>query len=284
MKDELKTLLENEVLSEDAKASIKEAFDNRIEELKEETKKELEIEYAEKYTEKLAEHTEKLQSLVDEVVKEEVDELKEDLRYYADLEVKYAKELEQFKESYAEDLSKTAEQLIESVVKKEFKELSEDINEAKKLDLGRRLYEAFKDEYETQILNEDDESIKDKLSTLETKLKEANETVSKLEREKKLDSLLEGITGSKKNVLETILERVPTEKLEERYNEVIDSVLKEEKNEKSTESAEKSSNNEIDPNLVVLENEKESVDVKEKVETNPDLERMRKLAGIQSVN
>ena len=140
---ELSQLLENEVLTDGAKDSIKEAFENRVNEAKEEAKKELETEYAQYATNKIQEHDEQIQGLVDEVVKEEIEELKDDLRYYADLEVRYANELETFKEEHAKQMSDIVGSVIAETVQSEFKELQEDLQEAKKNEFGKSIFEAF---------------------------------------------------------------------------------------------------------------------------------------------
>lgn len=281
MSKELKELLENEVLSDGAKDSINEAFNARLEEAKEEAKKELEVDYAKECNDKISEMNEQVQSLVDEVVKEEIAELKEDVRYYADLEVRYAKELETFKEEYAEKMAELTESVIEERVKAEFEELQTDLQEAKKQQFGKEIFEAFQKEFENHQFAEGSEDIKARLENVESKLAESQAEADKYKRELKMNELLSDLTGSKRRVMETILGRVDTDKIEERYNEVIDSVLKEEdksdsEDKKLDESAsDEKSDKEIDDSRVVVESEGE----KSKV-SSIDFSRDRRLAGI----
>lgn len=282
MSKELTDLLENEVLSNGAKDSIKEAFESRVNEAKEDAKKELETEYAEYYTNKIQEHSENVQSLIDEAVKEEIEELKEDLRYYADLEVKYANELETFKEEHAEKMSEVVGQLIAETVRDEFAELEQDLTEAKKFQFGKELFEAFQTEYERKRFTESPDEVRNKLAETEQKLEETQKEADKLRRDSKLNELLEGLSGSKRRVMETILDRVETDRLEERYNEVIDSILKEEKSGEKEEKLNESTSNDkgseetISEDRVVVEGDES----KEKV-INFDISRDLRLAGIK---
>lgn len=227
MKKELKELLESDILNEETKASLSAAIESLQESALEEAKKTLEVEYAEKFTTKKQEMEDKLTSLVNESVSAEIQELKEDIQKYRNLEVEYAQKLEEFKEQYAEKLEESVNSFIGESVKEEVQELKEDLLEAKKQNFGKKLFEAFAEEFEQFGVSDDVKKLRSRLSSAMKSLKESKETIENMEREKVMGSLLESLSGSKREVMKTILESVKTEKLEERYNEVIGSILSE---------------------------------------------------------
>lgn len=262
MPKELKQLFESELLNDETKKEITEAVDQIKEEAVTEAKKELEVEYAKKLSEQKEQLSKKMYDLINEAVEEEISELKEDIKYSKEIEPKYAKKLEEFKTEYKKTLSENFNGLVEECVKDEIKELEDDLMEAKNNHFGLQIFEAFKNTFEKIGVTEDVSAIKDKVDELNGKLEESQNKVAELEREKVMEGLLKNLSGSKREVMQTILESVETSKLEGRYNETIDSVLK--------ESSEEDIKNE--DNKVINESEDDQTVVKDM-----DYDYLRKL-------
>jgi hypothetical protein len=114
----------------------------------------------------------------------------------------------------------------------EFKELRTDLHEAKKLDFGRKIFESFLPEYRKYFVD---------ATTTERELHEAKIKIDKLKknyknikgekdclfRKVKMESVLSPLVGRQRDVMETILASVATEKLEEAYKTYISRVIKE---------------------------------------------------------
>lgn len=235
----LKKLLENAVLNDETKEVIEKEISEIRESVLEEARKQLEVEYAKKLTEEKNQLNESFGDIVAELVTKEIEELKEDIERYRNLDVEYAKKLNDFKAKFANDMASMFDQVVEEHVKAEIDELREDLMEAKKQNFGQRLFEAFAEEFNEFGVDEDTKELRARLGNLNKKLEESRQTISQMEREKITESLLSNLTGSKREVMRTILENVSTDRLEERYNEVIDSVLQEDtKNNKQKEEKE----------------------------------------------
>jgi hypothetical protein len=257
-----KQLLESELLNDETKTSLQEAIETFKEEAINEARNSLEVEYAQKLLSEKEDLTKKMFALINESVTEEIEELKEDIKYYKDIEPKYAQKLNEFKEEYSKKLSESFETLVESQVKTEMVELKEDLMEAKSNNFGMKLYESFKETFEKLGVTEDAQAIKTQLDSVTVALSESKEQIAKMERKDVMESLLSNLSGKKREIMKTILENVDSNKLEDRYNETIDSVLGE------------SSDNKAEDKEVL----KESKDKKESKDS-VDLERLRTLIG-----
>lgn len=255
-----KKLLESELLTDETKVALEEAVAAFKEESITEAKKELEVEYAKKMLAEKQDIAAKMTALINEAVEKEVTELKEDIQHYKTIEPTYAKKLEEFKVEYAKKLSESFEGLVESHVKEEIKELHEDLLEAKQNNFGMKLYESFKETFDKLGVSDDVKAIKDELEAAKASLSESKEEIAGLQRDKVMEGLLSNLSGSKREVMKTILESVDTDKLEARYGETIDSVLEESVKE---------------DNEVVIESEETSVSVNE--DLNAEKARLKAL-------
>jgi len=222
-----KKLLESELLNDDTKVALEEAIAAFKEESITEAKGQLEVEYAKKMLAEKQEIAAKMTDLINEAVTQEIEELKEDIAHYKNIEPKYAQKLETFKIEYAKKLSESFEALVESHVKEEISELHDDLMEAKQNNFGMKLYESFKGVFDKLGVSDDIQAIKDELETSKSALSESESEVAKLQREQVLEGLLDNLSGSKREVMKTILESVSTDNLDQRYKETIDSVLEE---------------------------------------------------------
>jgi hypothetical protein len=265
MNKQFKALLENELLSEDVRKELAEAVEAYKAQLVEDTRKSLEVEFATKFQNDKSEITNKLIALVNEQVAAEMKELKEDIETYRNLEVTYATKLEEFKQEYADKLSEGFETLVKTQVTEEMKELRQDLLEAKKHNFGQKIFEAFKSEFETFGIGPDVVELQNSIDKLQAELTESKTVVSSMEREKVLNGLLSNLSGTKREIMKTILENVATDKLEARYNEAVPSILAE---------AEDKTKEEETKTQMVTEGDKTVITSNGK---NPELERIRNL-------
>lgn len=261
MKKELKELFESEVLSEETKVELQEAIEaikaEAITEAKETAKKELEVEYATKFVNESKIISEKLDKMIQEGVVTEIEDLKADLAKYKDLEVTYATKLTEFKESYSEKLGKDLTALVESLVGAECVELKEDLMESKKNYFGTVIYEAYADMHTQMQEGSDEDALKQDLTAVQKLLAESNKKIADFERGQVMEGLLSNIAGDKREVMKNILEGVETDKLEDRYNETIDTVLKE-----SVENTDKKEQLDESANITDADKEKQKEELR----------------------
>lgn len=262
--DVLKALLENELLTDDVKASVEAAFTAIVEEQKTiaeaaateeagkalnealveaKTKMEAEVrtELATKFVSEREELIKSLDEKVMELMTSEIEELKEDINSFRDLEVEMIAKLEDEKEVLAEKFASEKEifigkidEFVEERLVVELTELNEDIQSIKKNKAGMQMFEAFVDTYNDTFSDGDDHmaSVKAKLSTLEDEnadvlaIAEAlGEKVVKLERTKALEVTLASLSGKRKAVMSSILEGFDTDKFGAVYKKMITRVM-----------------------------------------------------------
>jgi len=318
MIDALKTLFENDVVSEDIRAQIEEAWEAKVKENHLNATATLREEFAQKYEHDKSTMVEAIDAMMTEKLSEEVAEFVEDRKQLAEAKAKYAvamrenadlmkrfvseqlageinelhndqkhiaenfgklqefvvealaKEIAEFhtdKQDLAEtkvrllreakshfekvktSFIKQSAKLVESTVKKslnaEISQLKEDIDEARKNDFGRKLFEAFASEYSTSHLNEKSETaklmkvveIKDKLlaeasakadtatSLIQDKDKEIARVVESAQRKSKINDLTGPLSKDQKEIMLDLLESVKTSKLEESFDKYLPAVI-----------------------------------------------------------
>jgi uncharacterized protein (DUF4415 family) len=117
MLDALKTLFENDVVSEDVRAEIEEAWNARIQENKQQVTAELREEFAAKYEHDKSTMVDAIDSMLSERLAEEIAEFSEDRKQLAEAKAKYAIAMRQnadlMKKFVAENLSKEIKELHE---------------------------------------------------------------------------------------------------------------------------------------------------------------------------
>jgi len=243
MDELLQKLLEAEVLSEDTKKELEEAFNSKLDEAVEAAKGEAAADVRAELTEQWIQERDALIEAVDSKVSDfldgEISELKEDIERFRDLEAEYAEKLVEAKGEMGEELKGDLGQLVEKLdafleirLSAEIEELREDIDSVKQNEFGRKIFEAVADEYARNYA--DDESLEGTLRETEsrledttTALEESERARNSLERTIKLEAVLEPLEGSSKDIMETILKNVPTDQLDEGYKTFIGRVLKE---------------------------------------------------------
>lgn len=275
MDELLQKLLEAEVLSEDTKKELEEAFGTKLEEAVEAAKTEAAADVRAELTEQWVQERDALIEAVDSKVSEfldgEISELKEDIDRFRDLEAEYAEKLVEAKSEMAEELKGDLGELVEKLdsfleirLSAELEELKEDIEVVRQNDFGRRIFEAVAEEFQRNYA--DDESVEGTLRETESRLEdtvsaleESEKKLAELERKIKMEEVLQPLSGSAREVMETILKSVPTNQLDEGYKTFIGRVLKETADDDRTSEKEDS---------VLAEGESDKGDNKKVVEGN----------------
>jgi len=240
----LKKLLESDLLSEETKAELNEQFKTAVDAYLTEERSKLEVEIRSTLTEEFVKAREELAETVDTKIEEflttEFDELKEDINKFRDLEVEYAEKLVEEKERLAQLLGEQLNQLVDKLdaflevrIDEEMSELKEDIEDVKKLEFGRKIFEAVEAEFKS-FRKEDLSSVEtdlaealDKLNDAETRLADIEHSRLAEARNGKLEELLAPLSGNAREQMKIILSNVSTDKLEEAYKVYIGRVLKE---------------------------------------------------------
>lgn len=297
----LKKLLESDLLSEETKAQLTEQFKTAVDTFLAEERSKLEVEIRSTLTEEFVKAREVLAENVDTKIEEfltaEFDELKEDINKFRDLEVEYAEKLVEEKERLAQLLGEQLNQLVDKLdaflevrLDEEMSELEEDIEDVKKLEFGRKIFEAVETEFK-KFRKEDLSTVEadlaealDRLNDAETRLAEQEQTRLAEARNGKLEELLTPLSGNAREQMKIILSNVATEKLEEAFKVYIGRVLKESVAEPKTEIKE--------PTATLTETKKPEVkststmvtgntELHEEAPTDAQLSRIRKLAGLK---
>jgi len=318
MLDALKTLFENDVVSEDVRQQIQEAWDQRVIENRQLVTAELREEFAQKYEHDKSTMVEAIDSLVSEKLAEEISEFTEDRKQLAEAKAKYAvamrenagllrefvvdqlgkevSELHEDQKAMAENFSKLEEfvveqlakeiaefaedkqdlaetkvrlvreakshfvkvkrdfiersatkvsEIVESTLNGEIGQLKEDIEEARRNDFGRKLFEAFANEYSNSYLNEKSETAKlmkvldakdlqlSEAKAFATKAKDIAESVNKeknmlIESAKRatvLNELTSPLSKDQKDIMSDLLESVQTAKLRNAFDKYLPTVI-----------------------------------------------------------
>jgi hypothetical protein len=318
MLDALKTLFENDVVSEEVRTEIQEAWEAKVTENRQQVTAELREEFAKKYEHDKSVMVESIDKMLEERLAEEIAEFSEDRKQLAEAKAKYAvamrenadlmkrfvvdslskevSELHSDQKMVAENFEKLQEFIVEALakeiaefhadkqdlaetkvrlvreakshlekVKKDFisksaslisetvdktlkgeiGQLKEDIDEARKNDFGRKLFEAFASEYSTSYLNENSETaklmkvveLKDKqlaeakvlnakaIKLAEDKQKEVSRVLESAQRKDTLNDLLGPLSKDQKEIMTDLLESVQTPKLQAAFDKYLPSVI-----------------------------------------------------------
>jgi len=318
MLDALKTLFENDVVSEEVRTQIEEAWEARIKENRQQVTAELREEFAQKYEHDKATMVEAIDTMVSERLASEIEEFADDRKQLAEAKAKYAvamrenadllkgfvmeslkkevSELHEDQKAIADKFSKLEEFVVESLAKEiaefyedkkdlaetkvklvkeaktkfaevrknfversakavsetvskalttEMTQLKEDIEDARKNDFGRKLFEAFASEYTNSYLNEKSEtaklmkvlSLKDKQlaeaqaeatekeNIVEAKDAEIKKILNEAQRKDTIYELTAPLSKDQKEIMTDLLESVQTAKLRSAFDKYLPSVI-----------------------------------------------------------
>lgn len=309
--DELfEQMLAADVLSDETKTALKEAFKAEVEKAADDARQvaiaEVKVEFAKQFAEDKESLVEALDTRVTSLLSVEIQELKEDIERFRDLEAEFATKLVEEKESMGLQLRADMAQLVETLdvfleqrVAEEIEELKESIEEVKKIEFAKNLFESIEDTFRTKFFNESGftaqlEEAKKEASATTKKLEEAQGQLNKFVREKELARVLEPLHGRPREIMEAILKSVPVGKLDEGYTNFIGRVLHESVNTVENKSekenvntsvlAESDSTAETSVTLVTGDSTvvEQVEDTKQAFLSESDKGRLRKLAGINN--
>jgi len=313
MEELLQKLLEAEVLSEDTKKELEDALSTKLTEAVElartETEADVRTELTEQWVQERDALIEAIDTKISDFLQEELVELRDDIDRFRDLEADYAEKVVEAKAQMGNELKSDLSELVEKLdafleirLAAEVEELREDIEDARKVDFGRKVFEAFAGEYASHYA--DDESLEgtlreteERLSDTTSALEDSERKLSGMERTAKMDEILAPLQGRQKEVMEAILRNVQTDQLDEGYKTFIGRVLREtveEASEKEDTVLAEGSNDEgevlteEDGNVVTGDDEtlKEERDVEDEAGkvhlTESTRTRLQRLAGMTS--
>ena len=303
-------MLTSELLNEETKQELVEAFTAEVEKAKQEARElaiaEAKVEFAAQFAEDKAALVEAIDTKITSMLSEEIQELKEDIERFRDLEAEYATKLVEEKEAMGLQLKADMAQLVETLdvfleerLTEEVNELKESIEEVKKIEFARDLFESIEGAFKKKFFNESgiaaklEESAKE-LEAKSKKLEEVESRLNKMVREKEMARVLEPLHGRPREIMEAILKSIPTEQLAERYDNFIgrvlhESVTVENKSEKESVNTSVLAENDstagepVAPTVVVTGNStvvENVVDEPTKVLSESEKARLQKIAGI----
>lgn len=198
---------------------------------------------------KVAENFSKLEQFIVHALAKEINEFAIDKRDLAETKVKLVREARSKFDDIRQRFIKQSAQVVESVVTKkltsEIKQLKEDVDSARNNDFGRRLYEAFAQEYAGSFLNEKSETSKllkiiakkdkelaeaknvvtEKNHLVESAQREIRVTKDLMERKQVMAELMSPLNGDKRAVMQELLESVNTDRLHSAFDKYLPAVM-----------------------------------------------------------
>ena len=227
---------------------------------------------------KVTENFKKLEQFVVHALAKEINEFAVDKRDLAETKVKLVREaktkFEDIKQRFIQRSAKVVEAAVTRKLTSEIKQLKEDIDGARNNDFGRRIYEAFAQEFAGSYLNEKSETSKllkiidkkeqqlaeaknaitEKNTLVESRDRELRITKDLMQRKQIMAEMLAPLNADKKEVMQQLLESVKTEKLSAAFDKYLPAVMDGEKKKVTqkvslTESTEVTGNRETKPEV-----------------------------------
>ena len=227
---------------------------------------------------KVSENFTKLEQFVVRALAKEISEFAIDKRDLAETKVKLIRDakvkFEDIKSKFISQGAKIVENVVTHKLTSEITQLKEDIEGAKNNDFGRRIYEAFAQEYASSYLNEKSETSKllriiqkketelaeaqkaiaEKQTIAESKDRELRVTKDLMERKQAMAELLAPLGADKRELMQTLLESIQTRDLAKAYEKYLPTVMegakvKVEKKSTLIESTEVTGNREQKPEV-----------------------------------
>jgi hypothetical protein len=170
---------------------------------------------------------------------EHIESHKADIEAFRDLEAEQAARLVEARselvESTKTDILTLVEKLdtfLDMVVAEEFAEMREDLVESQRQAMGSKIFEGFRAEFEQYYVQST--GIAGKIDQLAEQVKSTaaenaglKESLAAVTRTTTMATVLAPLEGKSRQVMETILATVATDKLQETYERFIDRVIKE---------------------------------------------------------
>jgi len=197
----------------------------------------------------MAENYAKLEEFVVESLAGEIAEFNEDKKDLAETKVRLVREAKshfaKVKANFIERSATAVSEMVGNSLKGEIAALKEDIDTARRNDFGRKIFEAFANEYTISHLNENSEvsklmgvlAAKDKQLAeakafatkakvlAETANKEKSRLVESARREKIMHSLVAPLGKDQREIMTDLLESVQTDRLQKSFDKYLPSVI-----------------------------------------------------------
>ena len=202
---------------------------------------------------KVSENFSKLEQFVVHALAKEINEFAVDKKDLAETKVKLVREakskFEEIKQSFIQRSAKVVESAVTKKLTSEIKQLKEDIESSRNNDFGRRIYEAFAQEFSSSFLNEKSETSKllkiiqkkeqelaeaqqqvaEKTQLVESTQREIRVTKDLMERKAVMAEMLAPLGADKRELMSELLESTPTHKLTESFEKYLPAVMEGEK-------------------------------------------------------
>ena len=190
-----------------------------------------------------------LERFVVEALAQEIAEFHTDKQDLATAKVRLVREgreaLTQMKEKFIKRAAQLVESTVEKTLSKEIGQLKEDIELARRNDFGRKLFEAFANEYQTSYLSEKSETAKllkvidlkeievaaarnavaEAKLIAESKQAEVKALMESKERQEIMSELVAPLANSQKAIMSELLESVHTGKLRSSFDKYLPAVI-----------------------------------------------------------
>lgn len=300
MDEIIQKIVASEFLSEDVKAelstTLKQLTEQHMQAVREEVTMQVRAELREQWEQDQATLVETMDEFLSEAIAREMAQFAEDVERFRDLEAESAEKLieskAQLKVQFDEELESLVDSLsafLEERVAFEMEEFQADLEMVRENSFGRRVFEAFAQEFNTYNKSSDKSAkISAELEAAESKLQDAQRVIAQLEesaksvaREAKLEKILAPLSGAKREQMKFILESIPTERLESAYSTFIGRVLKEDASKQQTTVVE--SVKSTDQQTTVVESGDTVITESVQPATKPSAvsDDLRRLAGIR---
>jgi hypothetical protein len=198
---------------------------------------------------KVSENFSKLEQFIVTALAREINEFSQDKRELAEAKVKLVREAKKkFDEVKQRFIQRSAGLVQETVTKKltsELSQLREDIESARRNAFGRKMFEAFAQEYSTSYLNEKSETSKllkilqkkdaelaeaqstitEKQRVVESKDREVRVAKDLMERRVVMGELLAPLSAEQKGIMKELLESTKTQRLNEAFDKYLPAVM-----------------------------------------------------------
>lgn len=198
---------------------------------------------------KVSENFNKLEQFVVHALAKEIQEFASDKKDLAETKVKLVREakskFDEIKQTFIQRSAKVVEATVTKKLTSEISQLKEDIDSARSNDFGRKIYEAFAQEFAGSYLNEKSETSKllkiiqkketelaetkqaltEKSTIVESKDREIRITKDLMERKQVMAELISPLAGERREVMQDLLESVQTTKLRSAFDKYLPAVM-----------------------------------------------------------
>jgi len=249
--DEIQEFAEDRKQLAEAKAKYAVAMRENAKTLKSFVMEQLKSEVAELHEDKKAQESKiaKLEEFVVDALAHEIAEFYEDKKDLAETKVRLVREAKthfsKVKKDFIERSAKAISETVDGALRGEIGQLKEDIEEARRNDFGRKLFEAFASEYSNSYLNEKSETAKmmKVIKAKEAQLSEAKAFAAKAKnlaesRNKDYEKLVESsrrkeimseltspLSRDQKEIMTDLLEGVQTNRLRQSFEKYLPNVI-----------------------------------------------------------